>query len=806
MDNRTKHLYEFGPFRLDVMERLLRRDGVVIPLAPKAFDLLLALVEQPGHLLTKEELIQAVWPDVFVEENSLTWHISQLRKALGEGENGQRYIETVPRRGYRLLAQVEAMNGKRGSQQEEDDDSPPVVITHASSLNSILEAMSASGQAEAPELRELNNEVVPPPGKAGRNGAMNGLEQRLQVASDAGLADETLSAAVAAGMHRAEPAPLLVARVKRVGGRERIWMIVAGLALLASLGVAYFKRSSTNDPRAVRLAFVPPENLTFDNAPWDYVIVSPDGQKLLFTGRSADGKRQLWVRSFNSSDAQLLPGTEDPMSPFWSPDSRSIGFASKGKLRRLDLDGGRPQTLADAVRFHGAAWSHTGVILFQLASGSDLFQIPATGGQPQKVPLDFKSYIPTHLNPYFLPDGRHFLYRLIDNVNEAKIFVGSLDSTEVKQVLSDGGPALYASPGWLVFVRNGALMAQAFDVKRLEVKGEAMPLTQSNNNALIIGVPFSVSTNGVLVWQGDRRPPYQLVWFDREGNQRGVLGPPSNVTNGHNPSLSPDGKKVALFLSDPQVRNDDIWVIDLARNLPLRVTTNPWYDQCPIWSPDGSHVAYFRGAPDLERSGLFKTAVNGTGTEERLMNLPARTTDWSPDGRFIVYNYPSQKNRSDIWCLPLFGDRQYYTLLATEFAESQGQFSPDGHWLAYVSDESNNYEIYVQSFTAEGKLGGNKVRVSPQGGNYPRWRRDGQELFYVATDGQMMAVAVKTGGTIFVAGAPVALFKTHLMPLLFSNPSEYDVTPDGQRFLVGTLVGTPAPVSVILNWTAGLKQ
>jgi Tol biopolymer transport system component len=310
----------------------------------------------------------------------------------------------------------------------------------------------------------------------------------------------------------------------------------------------------------------------------------------------------------------------------------------------------------------------------------------------------------------------------------------------------------------------------------------------------------------VLIWQGDRRPPYQLVWFDREGHQRGVVGPPSNVTNGHNPRLSPDGKKVALFRSDPQIRNDDIWVIDLARNQPLRVTTSPWYDQCPIWSPDGSQIAHFRGGRDADTRGLFKTAASGTGTEEGLMDLPARTTDWSPDGRFIVYNYPSEKNRSDIWCLPLFGDRQYYTLLATEFAESQGQFSPDGRWLAYVSDESGSYEIYVQSFTAEGKLGGNKVRVSPQGGNYPRWRRDGQELFYVATDEQMMAVPVQTSGTTFEAGAPVALFKTHLMPLLFSNPSEYDVTPDGQRFLVGTLVGKPAPVSVILNWTAELKK
>ncbi len=679
--------------------------------------------------------------------------------------------------------------------------------------DSYVEVMNAILKKDPPELSEINARISPALEKIVRRCLEKKPERRFHSAHDLGFALEALSTPSTSGTNRTAVVPALnnTTSMKRSGWRDRGWMLAAsvlGLALLV-MSLAYFYKRSAIEPRAARLAFVPPENLTFDNASWDSVIVSPDGQKLLFTGRSADGKRQLWVRSLNASDAQLLPGTEDPMNPFWSPDSRSIGFASKGKLRRLDLNGGRPQELTDAVRFHGAAWSHTGVILFQPASSSDLFQIPDTGGQPQKVPLDFKQhlpYIPTHLNPSFLPDGRHFLYRLIDKESEQKIFVGSLDSTEVKQVLADGGPALYAPPGWLVFVRNGALMAQAFDAERLEVKGEAVPLTQSNNNALFIGVSFSVSTNGVLTWQGDRRPPYQLVWFDREGNQRGVVGPPSNVTNGHSLRLSPDGKKVALFRSDPQVRNDDIWVIDLARNLPLRLTTNPEYDQCPIWSPDGSQIAHFRGAPTIERSGLFKTAASGTGTEERLMDRPARTTDWSPDGRFIVYNYPSQKNRSDIWCLPLFGDRQYYTLLATEFAESQGQFSPDGHWLAYVSDESGSYEIYVQSFTADGKLGGNKVRVSPQGGNYPRWRRDGQELFYVATDGQMMAVPVKTGGTTFVAGAPVALFKTHLMPLLFSNPSEYDVTPDGQRFLIGTLVGKPAPVSVILNWTAEVKR
>ena len=752
MTQLSKHLYEFGPFRLDAQERLLLRGGEVVPLTPKALDLLLALINEHGHLLEKDELMKLVWPDAFVEEANLSYNISLIRKALGDGENGERYIETVPRRGYRFVASVCEIS--------------PETMPATESLATVPLLHTEGFQVATPEtlLPSLNGTA---------NSLTNGAGGATSLAGNR---------------------------------RERLWMMVAGVvALLAvlALGTAYFKRSIT-EPRAVRLAFVPPETLTFDNGSWDYCIVSPDGQKLLFTGRSADGKRQLWVRSLNASDAQALPGTEDPMSPFWSPDSRSIGFGSKGKVRRIDLDGGRPQTLADVVRFHGGAWSPTGIILFQPAPGSDLFQIPATGGQPQKVPLDFKPYIPTHLNPCFLPDGRHFLYRVLGKENEQKIFVGSLDSTQVKQVLNDGGPALYAPPGWLVFVRNGALMAQAFDAERLEVKGEAVTLTQSNNNALFIGVPFSVSTNGILTWQGDRRPPYQLVWFDREGNQHGVVGPVSYGTQGQSPRLSPDGKKVALYRSDPQVRNDDIWVIDLARSLPLRLTTDSWYDQYPIWSPDGSQVAFMRGA-DID-SGLYQTPASGVGSEELLLKRPARTTDWSADGRFILYNYPTKGKRWDVWCLPLFGDRQPYALLATEFDEYQGLFSPDGHWLAYTSDESGSYEVYVLPFTAEGKLGDNKVRVSSQGGRLPRWRRDGRELFYVATDGQMMAVAVNPSNTTFEAVTPVGLFKTHLLPQLMGPGHDYDVTPDGQRFLIGTLVGAPTPVSVILNWTAEVKR
>ncbi len=669
--------------------------------------------------------------------------------------------------------------------------------------DSLVELMNAILKDEPPELSETNARISPQLEKIVRRCLEKKPEQRFQSASDLGFALGALSSSGSAGVPPTdprEPRPL-------PGWRDRLAWIVAGVTTLAllALGVAYFNRSST-DTRAVRLAFVPPENLAFDNGLFDYVIVSPDGQKLVFTCRSADGKRQLWVRPLDATEAHPLPGTDDPLEPFWSPDSRSLGFGSQGKLKRVDLAGGRPQTLCDATFFSGGSWSRAGVIIYAPGFNSALFQIPATGGEPTPV----TSLVPArkeaaHRNPCFMPDGRHFLYRIIGRENESSVFAGSLDSKEVKQVLTDDAPAVYAPPGWLLFVRNGALLAQSFDAEHLELKSEAIPITRPTNFAEVTGLPFSVSENGVLIWQGDRLRDYQLVWFDRAGKQVGTVGPPIKVTTAHTPRFSPDGKRVAISRMDLQTRNRDIWAIDLVRNSPLRLTSDPGIDQIPIWSPDGNRVVFesVRGV-----RGLYRKSASGEGTEELLLKSGVLSTDWSADGRFILYSRTAEKTRQDVWVMPLFGDRQPYLLLNSEFDEYHAQLSPDGHWLAYASDESGNYEIYVQPFTANGKLGGNKQRISTSGGKHPRFRRDGRELFYVAADGQMMAVALKPGGATFEFETPKALFKTRMLTGLLQSGIEYDVTADGQRFLIGTMVGeaNATPVSVILNWTAGLKR
>jgi Tol biopolymer transport system component len=659
--------------------------------------------------------------------------------------------------------------------------------------------MAAIVKEEAPELGATNAKISPALDKIVRRCLEKKPEMRFQSASDLGFALEALSTSPGASGSN-----LSVSTVtKRPGWRERIAWIVAGLAMLAALGVAYFNRSSA-DTRAVRLAFVPPENLAFDNVGADYVRVSPDGQKLVFTGQSEDGKRQLWVRALDSMEASPLPGTDDPLVPFWSPDSRSIGFSSQGKLKRIDLAGGRPQTLCDAPDFNGGTWSRAGVIVFAPNSGGGLYQVPATGGEPKPVTSRDAAHGGTsHRHPYFLPDGRHFLYRVL-GTGEHRTFAGSLDSKEVKQVLPDGASAVYAPPGWLLFVRNGALLAQAFDAENLELKGEAFSLTRPTNDAIVLGAPISVSDNGVLIWQGNRQRENQLIWFDRVGKQGGAIGPPSKVISGQAPRLAPDGKRVVIQRSDSQTRNLDIWVIDLARNLPTRLTSDPAYDMYPLWSPDGSRVVFQTTRAGV--SGLYQKAGSGMGTEELLLKGGGFPTAWSADGRFILSFRTVEKTRWDVWALPLTGERQPYPLLNSEFDEYRAQLSADGHWLAYVSDESGSYEVYMQPFTADGKLGGAKQRISTSGGNHPRFRRDGRELFYVAADGQMMAVALKPSGATFEFEPPKALFKTRMLTGLIQSGIEYDVTADGQRFLIGTQVGEPSPVSVILNWTAGVKK
>ena len=591
-----------------------------------------------------------------------------------------------------------------------------------------------------------------------------------------------------------------------LSGHRLPWILAGALALVAVVfAYGYLKRSSNGDSKAVRLAFEPPAGLSFNDVNPDFAVISPDGQKIAFSATGADGKNILYVRDLDSAEAKLLPGSENPLEPFWSPDSRSVAFGSNGKLKRSDLSGGNAQVLCDAARLVGGSWSKDGVIIFSPDYRNPLVQVSAKGGEPQTINIQSENINDErHGNPVFMPDGRHFLFnRTIGSPNDGAniqrlgIWAGSLDSSEVKQVMPEGSGFAYVPDGWLVLVRNDTLAAQAFDAAKLTVSGEPIPIMNGDPNARVTGTRrFSVSDNGVLVWQGSWGREYQLTWFDRDGKQTGVVEAPAAVTSGQDPHISPDGKRLLIKRSNPL---QTLWVIDLEKNTPLRVTSD--FGQLPTWSPDGSKIA-FSG-----NGGLTIKAANGLGDAEVIWPGTNFPFCWSPDGQYIIFLRRGVKTRMDMYAVPMFGERKESLLLNSAFDEQSPQLSPDGKWLAYAADDTGRYEIYVQPFSGA-KLGADRKIISTTGGNMPVWRRDGSEIFFIAGDGQMMVSSVKTVVGQLEFGTPKALFKTKMLSLGGATSHEFDVSPDGQRFLIGTLVGgsTAPPPTVILNWTAALKK
>jgi len=662
--------------------------------------------------------------------------------------------------------------------------------------DSMAETMSAILREDPPDLSETNKTVSPALERVVRHCLEKNPAERFHSARDLAFAIESLSGSAISSGQTATMPTITAESSAAVGlsgwlGNARVGWIGAGVlvvSLLAALSLLYFNRSETNTG-AARLSFTPPPELAFNDAQPDGAVISPDGQKVAFTATSADSKNMLYVRNLGSPEAKVLPGSENALEPFWSPDSRSIAYGSNGKLKRSDLNGANAQVLCDAARMVGGTWNKDGVIVFVPDYRKTLVQVSAQGGEPKPVAMKIEDNTDErHRYPYFLPDGRHFLFQR----QLTGIWAGSLDSPETKQILPDDSPFVYTPQGYLVLVRNDALVAQAFDATQLALTGDAMPIVTGQANEL--GTRrFSVSDNGVLIWQGKWQRDYQLVWFDREGKQTGTIDAPMKVAIGQDPHVSPDGKRLVVK------RDFNLWVIDLEKGTGLRITST--FSQIPAWSPDGSRLAY------TGDGGLTVKAANGSGETETLVpgaNFPA---DWSPDGRFIIFLHRGVKTRRDVWARPMSGDRKAYLLLNSPFDETSPQLSPNGRWLAYASDETGNYEIYVESFSADGKLGADKKRVSTTGGVLAVWRRDGSELFFVAADGQMMSSAVKTGGTEFEFAAPKPLFKTRMMAWVLGF-HEYDVSRDGQRFLIGTLIGEPTapPPTVIMNWPALLKK
>jgi eukaryotic-like serine/threonine-protein kinase len=666
---------------------------------------------------------------------------------------------------------------------------------------SAAESMSAILREDPPALSEIKNNITPALERVVRHCLEKRPGERFQSGHDLAFALEALtepSGSASAG-HAVLAPPM---------GRERLWIAVIAALLIATvvLGILVFRRPK--EQRAHPIRFLISQTSTKASSEGGVIstseggMISPDGRHLVINVWES-GVSELWLRSLDSLNARPLAGTESAgsISSFWSPDSRFIGFFSDGKLKKIEAAGGPPQSICDALGV-GGAWNRDGVILFSPENSTGLYRVSASGGNPVPVTLLDQSRNETsHRWPVFLPDGNHFLYLAQSSQGEnTAIYVGSLDSKETKRLLNSNVSAAYAPPGYLLFVRGRTLMAQAFDVNTLDFAGEAVPLVEELNRMIPTAhASFSVSEN-VLAYASFTEQNGRLEWFDRTGKSLGAI---SSLGRYINVALSHDDKRIAAARVDSQTGTRDIWLIDLARSTPLRFTFNPIDEWLGVWSPDDERIVF---TSDQDGVGnLYQKLSSGAADEEQILKTNERkwTTDWSPDGRFILYTSIYPKTGLDLWILPMEGDRKPVPYLQTTFNEDYAKFSPNGRFVAYCSDESGRSEVYVQTFPASGR----KWPISVVGGAQPRWRRDGRELFYISPERKLIAVDVKSEASTLEVGTPKALFQTSL-PGYPGPRNFYDVSADGQRFLMNNLLGdiSSNPIKVVVNWTADLQR
>jgi len=590
-----------------------------------------------------------------------------------------------------------------------------------------------------------------------------------------------------------------------------VLLVTAGVLLgfVVAAGALVYLHRAADSGKVLRLTILPPENASFES-----FAVSPDGRKLAFTAVS-HGKLMLWVRLLDSLEAKPLAGTENASYPFWSPDNESIGFfALPRKLKIIPVVGGPAQDVADVVLGRGATWSPEGVIVFCPRPVGPLYQVSATGGTPKPVSsLDNARAEISHGFPQFLPDGRHFLYFAASSrPGESSIRVGSLDSNTSKVLLSaetsaEYAPALRGHPAYLLLVDHGALMAQPFDLGRLQMNGERTVVVEQVHYHRWQKASISVSSNGVLLYQAGSAENQQFAWVDRKGKLLATVGPRNDYGSF---SLSPDEKRLALQrYDDPDTMSPTIWMMDLSRKgaiFRLSDTGGAEAEFSPVWSPDSSEITFSRG--DDRTMRLLRQPLNG-GTARMVLDTegPKFPTDWSSDGRFVAYNsqWPDYQYQH-AWIAPLSPSNareQPRPIFQHSYEEGSVYFSPahagqTSRWVVYASDETGRTEVYVREFPP----GTHKWQVSNTGGLLPHWRRDGRELFYLTPDGAIMAVAVNPGAT-FEFGTPQELFGTGFRPTLLNIwQNQYAVSADGQKFLLDRQIPetTPNSITAVIPW------
>ena len=583
--------------------------------------------------------------------------------------------------------------------------------------------------------------------------------------------------------------------------RERLAWGIAAAAILAAaaLAAAALLRPAARPPVIVS-AILPPEGAAFDSGSVAMTL-SPDGSQIAFVARSASGIG-LWVRALDGAKARLLPGTEDAECPFWSPDARSLGFFARGQLRKIDVAAGQSEILTPMSTCLGGSWGTDGTILYVPDRYLPVMRIPESGGKPVAVTAAGADSKRIYSQPSLLPDGRHILYTVNETWGGGErsgIFVASIDGKDERRLLPVLSNAVFVQPGYLIYGRDGTLRAQRFDVGRLELSGNPILLTEG---VQYLGIRqshlFALSDNGLMAYMaGEGILTRQLTWVDRKGTILETVGKAGNYFS---PRISHDGRRIAYDLSEANSDSGDIWVLDSGRGVATRLTFDPRNESSPVWSPDDRRILFFGNFPG--HSDLFTVPWDGTGSIETLLsngvdNLPC---DWSSDGKSILVhtNRHAGLGSSDLM-LYSTETRTASPWLVTPFVEMEARFSPDRRWIAYASDESGRMEVYVRGFQPPG----GKWRVSIDGGDSPVWRQDGRELYFLSTDSTLMSIAVGPGAA-FVAAAPVPLFRTPGEILKLGVVAQYDVAPDGRRFLIN--LDTPSQgqrgITLVSSWTS----
>jgi DNA-binding winged helix-turn-helix (wHTH) protein/Tol biopolymer transport system component len=748
----NRKIYRFGLFELDARAAELRKGGSLIKLQTQPLKILIALLEQPGEVVTRDQLRSTLWPsDTFVDfEQGLK--VTKLRRALADPAENPRFVETLARTGYRFIAPLQIRD-------RDETPAPVVAITPASEVPPELIRVSGS-----PALRLVKTQ------------------------SEAELAEF--------------PAP-----AQPFWKRRRLWIVATactGLGALAAFLVLTLAPHPAPPP-VMRLSIVPPPG-----AGVEHFALSPDGRYLAFTA-STEGRNMLWIQALDLPSANMLAGTEGAAHPFWSPDSRSVGYFTPGGVLRVGVTGGPPQWLGPASVARGGAWGPDGTILYANRTGP-IIRIIGAHEKPQPVTeLNAARKESAHLFPQFLPDGRHFLYLAVGPHERSEIYLASLDSKQSRFLMESDSAVIFAPDssrniGHLLFSYRGALLSQPFDLRSHSLTGAQSQVTPDIPNQTG-WLNASASTSGVLAWRGVPAHNRRFAWFDRNGRNLGFIGEP-NSFNGW--SFSLDESRVVASQESPAGGTASLWTMDVRTGATSRLDTGEDPAGWPVWSADGSEVLYNAG-PSQE---IRRFSLRHPGAETVIPGapLPQFLGDSSGDGKYLAFfRFGAGGTRIHIAELPPAGhEAAIHEVDDRPGRHANPHFSPasPGHpprWLAYDLLENQRPEIYVRNFPATDR----QWRISTQGGWLPHWRGDGQELFFLKPDGMIMAV--DAGGTDeFHVGVPHELFRAAVprWPDYPGIPNNvYAVSRDGQRFLINSIIKDPltTPITVLTRWNPPSK-